>query len=57
MAGEVSDLLPKCGVVRGLTYATECRLDFDLGDTVRTEGCSLEVALVLAGEEALYVAG
>jgi hypothetical protein len=37
LAGEVSDLLPKCAVFRGLVKASERRLDFDVGDEVRTE--------------------
>jgi hypothetical protein len=41
LVGEVSDLLPKCGVLRWLTNASESRLDFNLGDVVRTEGCGL----------------
>ena len=57
LSGEFGNLLPKCGVVRWLNNASERRLEFDLGNAVRTQGCGLQVALVLAGQEALYVAG
>ena len=40
-----------------MTYTSKHRLDFALGDAVRTESCALQVALILAGEEALYIAG
>ena len=57
LSGEISDLLPKFCVLRWLINASGRRLDFDLEDAIRTEGCGLQVALVLAGEEALNVAG
>jgi hypothetical protein len=57
LAGEVSDLLPQGTVARGWINASERRLGFDVGDAVRTEGCGLQVVFVLAGEEALYIAG
>jgi hypothetical protein len=55
LAGEFRDLLDECCVVRSLINAGKRRLDSNLGDAVRTEGCGVQVGLVLAGEEALDV--
>jgi hypothetical protein len=56
LAGEVVDLLQKCGV-GGWTNASERRLGCHLGDAVRTAGCGVQAALLLTGEGGLYVGG
>jgi hypothetical protein len=55
LAGEFRDFLAQCCVLRGLTNVGKRRLDSNLGDAVRAEGCSIKVGLILAGEEALNV--
>jgi hypothetical protein len=55
LAGKVLDLLQKCGVVGG--RSSELLLRCDLGDAIRTGGCSVQAALVLTGEIGLYVEG
>jgi hypothetical protein len=56
LAGEVLDLLQKCGV-GGWTYTSELRLGCHLGDAVHTAGCGVQAALLLTGENGLYVGG
>jgi hypothetical protein len=55
LTGEFCDLLDESCVVRSLIKAGKRWLDSNLGDPVRTEGCGVQVGLVLAGEEALDV--
>jgi hypothetical protein len=55
LAEEVVDLLQKCGVVGGLTNVSERRLGCHFGDAVRTAGCGVQAALLLTGENGLYV--
>jgi hypothetical protein len=56
LAGEVVDLLQNCGVV-GWTNGSERRLGCHLGDAVRTAGCGVQAALLLTGENGLYIGG
>jgi hypothetical protein len=51
VAGEFRDLLGERCIVRSLINAGKRRLDSNLGDAVRTEGCGVQVGLVVAGEE------
>jgi hypothetical protein len=56
LAGEVLNLLQKCGFVRGWINARERRLGCDLEDAVRTAACcGVQAALRLAGEDGLIV--
>jgi hypothetical protein len=57
LAREVLDLLQNCGVVGRWTNDSECRLGCDLGDAVRAVGCGFQAALLLTGENGLYVRG
>jgi hypothetical protein len=57
LAREVVDLLQKCGVVGWWTNASERRLGCNLWDAVRTAGCGVQAALLLTGENGLYVGG
>jgi hypothetical protein len=57
LAREVVDLLQKCGVVGGWTNANERRLGCHVGDAVCTAGCGVQAALLLTGENGLYVGG
>jgi hypothetical protein len=41
LAGEFCDLLAECCVLRGLADAGKLRLDSNLEDAVRTEGCGI----------------
>jgi hypothetical protein len=56
LAGEVLDLLQKCGV-GGWTNASQRWLGCDLRDAVRTAGCGVQAAFLLTGEYGLYVGG
>jgi hypothetical protein len=56
LAGEVVDLLQKCGV-GGWTSASERRLGCHLRDAVRTAGCGVQAELLLTGETGLHDGG
>jgi hypothetical protein len=55
LAGEVLDLLQKCGFVGEWTNASERQLGCDLIDTVHTVGCGVQAALLLTSDNGLYV--
>jgi hypothetical protein len=56
LSGEVLDLLQKCDV-REWTNASVRRLGCDFRDAVRKAGYGVQAALLLSGENGLYVGG
>jgi hypothetical protein len=57
LAGEVLDLLQKCGVVGGWTNASKRRMGFDLRVAVLTACFGFQAALILTVESGQYVEG
>jgi hypothetical protein len=57
LAGEVLDLLQKCGVFGWWTNASELQLGCDLRDAVRTADCGVQATLLLTGENGRILGG
>jgi hypothetical protein len=57
LAGEVLDLLQKCGVAEGWINPSERRMRCYLEDAVYRADCGVQAALLLNSENGLYFRG